>query len=498
MFSTTLRFLLIVGFSGGMFFRASAQTMPARVEPGLEKAVKWKWWAAPSEPKDWGLELPVLAHPTPNSPTAQPDAAPSRADSYEVKRGDALILIGKKFGITVEQLKAFNGLTTTTIIVGQILKIPTPMEAKILVPEPPKAGKPAASLPPGPGSQVDNVLIQVFLDREQFSSGPIDGAAGLTFQKVLQLYQSVHEETKDSPMLMAKARAVVGDSFTTYRLKPEDFRFIAPPKAAKAVPAKPGEAKAKGKPAPAATPPPTFAELSSASMLAYRSPWEFVAERFHCDEAFLHSLNEKIKTAPLAGTEFRVPNVIPFEIERPLGNPIQPAPDPRTPVTAAVLDYSLVAIYRSDTLVATMPMAVARPGLRGKDFWTIFEALPYPRLVTKQELTNPQRPASFLFGGSNPAPTPVPALPGETHLPAGPNNPAGIVWIKLGKANSTEPPPYGLHGTSIPDQMQMQGSLGWLRVTNWDILRAARLLPVGTPLQWKNPAPSPPLPGPGT
>ncbi len=480
-----------------MTFRAAAQNdpVPARVEPGLEKAVKWKWWAAPSDPKDWGLELPLLAQPAPapGSLTSQP-VAPNSTGTYEVKRGDALILIGKKFGITVEQLMAFNGLTKTTIIVGQILKIPTPMEAKILVPEPTKPGKPAAALPAVPNSMEDNALIQAFLDREQFSTGPIDGTAHATFQKVLRLYQGVHAETKDQPMLMAKARAVVGDTFTTYTLKPEDFRFIAPPKAAKAGESK---AKTKGKPVPAATPPPTFEELSSASMLAYRSPWEFVAERFHCDEAFLRSLNGSIKTAPLAGTEFRVPNVIPFAIESPLENPIQPPPDPQRPVSAAVLGFSLIAIYRGDTLVATMPMTVARPGLRGKDAWIIFEAIPHPRLVTKQELTTPPRTTAFLFGGSNPPPTPTPApvLSVESQLAAGPNNPAGIMWIKLGKANSTEPPPYGLHGTSIPDQKRMQTSIGWLRVTNWDIVRAARLLPVGTPLQWNNPVP-PPAPAP--
>ena len=59
------------------------------------------------------------------------------------------------------------------------------------------------------------------------------------------------------------------------------------------------------------------------------------------------------------------------------------------------------------------------------------------------------------------------------------------MWINLGKGKGSEPLPYGLHGTSIPDRMRTLESLGGLRLTNWDIARAAHLLPQGTPLLWK-------------
>jgi lipoprotein-anchoring transpeptidase ErfK/SrfK len=61
----------------------------------------------------------------------------------------------------------------------------------------------------------------------------------------------------------------------------------------------------------------------------------------------------------------------------------------------------------------------------------------------------------------------------------------GIYWIDLAKADSTTPLPYGLHGTGIPNRMKTQESLGGLRLTNWDIARAVRMLPEGTPLAWK-------------
>ena len=76
-------------------------------------------------------------------------------------------------------------------------------------------------------------------------------------------------------------------------------------------------------------------------------------------------------------------------------------------------------------------------------------------------------------------------LVAEQDLAAGPNNPLGIVWINLAKSDSTDPLPYGLHGTSIPGRMNSQESIGGLRLANWDIIRAVRLLPPGTPLQWK-------------
>ena len=53
------------------------------------------------------------------------------------------------------------------------------------------------------------------------------------------------------------------------------------------------------------------------------------------------------------------------------------------------------------------------------------------------------------------------------------------------KAKSADPLPYGLHGTSIPEKMTTTQSIGGLRLANWDIVRAMRLLPQGTPLQWK-------------
>lgn len=45
--------------------------------------------------------------------------------TYTVQAGDTLYGISKQFGVSVEKLRAENGLTSDSIIIGQVLKIPT-------------------------------------------------------------------------------------------------------------------------------------------------------------------------------------------------------------------------------------------------------------------------------------------------------------------------------------------------------------------------------------
>jgi LysM repeat protein/flagellum-specific peptidoglycan hydrolase FlgJ len=45
------------------------------------------------------------------------------SDLYVVKKGDGLYAIGKKFNVTVDELKSWNGLTSNDLIVGQKLKV---------------------------------------------------------------------------------------------------------------------------------------------------------------------------------------------------------------------------------------------------------------------------------------------------------------------------------------------------------------------------------------
>ncbi len=476
----------IAGFAAGGLSSHALAGSQGRVEAGLEVAVNWKWWVVPAGNPEWGMPDP-LAEET--SGVANSDSAP-RPDTYEVKKGDALIKIANKFGMTVPQLKQFNELTGDLIIIGQVLRIPTKRELLMMAPPPPPPPDPkkktdstaakssiVLDLASEDASEIENVRLQVFLDREMFSPGAIDGVSGATLQKISEIYQRTHTEASSPEFLSAKAEAVLKQPYTTYVLRADDLKFIKLPKDEPPVTVVRGGRKGKAA-APPLPPPVTIDDLMAEGFLGYASAWEFVAERFHCDEAFLHYLNPQVKGTPTVGTEFQVPDVVPFEIENALDPPLQPAADPQNPVTASVVELSRLEITRNGKLIAVMPLSRARPGLRGRGSWTVLDAIPQPRLATRHEPRDAPKEKPESPGSDSP-----PA--NEQYLAPGPNNPVGIIWINLAKADSSDPLPYGLHGTSIPSQMGSRYGIGGFRLTNWDIARAVRLIPAGTELQWK-------------
>ncbi len=61
---------------------------------------------------------------TPTPPSATP-AGESQWEYYTVQRGDTLYSIAVRFNTTVEELQRLNGLSNTTIFVGQKLRVPS-------------------------------------------------------------------------------------------------------------------------------------------------------------------------------------------------------------------------------------------------------------------------------------------------------------------------------------------------------------------------------------
>jgi len=503
-----------VWFSCGQSFSQTLVKPPvkpsvdlSKIEPGLDVAVNWKWWVVPPEKKDWGMPLPEAAKPTgtPGAPDT-PASVVERPETCEVKKGDTLSRIARKFDMTAAQLQQFNKLKDDRITIGLVLRIPTPAEVLTMAPPPPepknetatkkksdksvKPMEPELFLDPGDETQLEleQVRLQVFLDREMFSPGVIDGKSGAKFLKICEIYQRTHPDAADPASLKSKAEAAMKEPYTRYTLRADDFKFIkALPK--KPVPTQSGKSakkKTSKSAAPTKPPPITIDELVAADFLSYETTWEFVAERFHCDEALLRRVNPLIKGTPVVGTEFKVPNVIPFEIEKALDAPLQPVADPQKSVTAAVVLLNRLEISCDGKLIAVMPLTTARPALRGRGSWIVQDAIAQPRLATKREPRDPPKENPATPEGEVAAVNPVidPPLEKEQYLAPGPNNPVGIIWINLSKFGSTDPLPYGLHGTSIPSKMSLQG-IGGLRLTNWDIARAVRLIPAGTALQWK-------------
>jgi len=61
----------------------------------------------------------------------------------------------------------------------------------------------------------------------------------------------------------------------------------------------------------------------------------------------------------------------------------------------------------------------------------------------------------------------------KLEIPAGPNNPVGVVWIDLSKEH------YGIHGTDEPSHIGRAESNGCIRLTNWDAARLAQMVGPG-------------------
>jgi lipoprotein-anchoring transpeptidase ErfK/SrfK len=54
------------------------------------------------------------------------------------------------------------------------------------------------------------------------------------------------------------------------------------------------------------------------------------------------------------------------------------------------------------------------------------------------------------------------------HLPPGPNNPVGIVWMDLNHKGT------GIHGTEAPETIGYTTSHGCIRLSNWNALELGR------------------------
>jgi LysM repeat protein len=495
--------------------RAAAPKPPIpTVEAGLENAVKWKWSVEKAEGKGWGFvldspESKAAAGGDPSRPgqpaaPAPPPGPPEQPLDHIVSRGEALVIIARKYQMQVDHIKKANDLTGDLIRIGQVLKIPSRDEIKAMEPPPPPKPTVTVTTGEGGGDKADAektsgdaaraapvkprytrplpaeairfghiVLTQSFLDRQMFSAGPIDGGAGPMYESTLRAYKESHPgildyENGETP----KALVDMAGSYREYILRREDFQWIdtrfSPSPAS------------RGSRAPAVTPDPTWDDLTSNPFLAYRSVWEFVAERYHCSESFLRRINTGLRSPETPGAVFLVPNVEPFEIERVFEAPLQPEAVEGEAVTATIVNLTWLEVRRSGQLVARVPVSVARPGLRGRGVWRVLDVMGPPKLVSLGEWNTPPRNIGDPEGEVVELKPPAGLVIGP-----GPNNPLGPLWLNLARGNETEPLPYGLHGTSIPGLMSRQESLGGFRLANWDISRIVRLLPPGTELRWE-------------
>lgn len=297
---------------------------------------------------------------------------------------------------------------------------------------------PAKDDPSVPKDRDTILRIQIFLDKNLFGPGKLDGALGeFTYKAVVNYnFAHGHRDLYDWTPVQAAAEKEVPVIFAAFKVRADLMKFIN-----KDLPEDP-------------------AKQAEFPYMAYRSLSELVAERFHTDETFLAKMNPgKNIDAMKTGDVIVVPNVRSFRVEEV--KPMQAFKEDKTLSShTIVVDTTerMAAVYTSDEMmVAAFPITPGKPQFIPVGTWKVQSMMTTPSFRYDKQ---------FLEEG----------VRGEEafQLPPGPNSPIGIIWCGLSKSG------IGLHGTALPRTIGRTRSAGCVRLANWDAIRLPSLIRPGT------------------
>ena len=268
--------------------------------------------------------------------------------------------------------------------------------------------------------------VQTLLDRLHFSPGAIDGVFGEMTARALAEYQRVNGLKASGRLDKRTWRSLnqdAGPTLTAYTVTDNDVR------------------------GPFEKIPEDMMEQAKLDRLGHESALEALAERFHASQDLIEKLNPSVKIEE--GAEIAVPDVSRPEL-------------PKAARVEVIGSHPAVFVYGpGDSLLAYYPATAGS------------EKDPLP--VGEWKIRGVARDPQFhynpdLFWDSDPDHS-------KAILPAGPNNPVGVVWIDLSKEH------YGIHGTPSPELIGRVQSHGCIRLTNWDASSLADAVGPGVPVK---------------
>ena len=268
----------------------------------------------------------------------------------------------------------------------------------------------------GDGKSANPLLLkaEVLLDRANVSPGVMDGRMGENVRNALKAYQQMHGLDVSGDLDQATWNSLTGGDkapvLKTYTLTQQD---VAGPWSANV-----GE---------------DFVKMSQQPALGYTSSKEMLAERFHMDEQLLVALNPNADLTK-AGTQITV--VDPGQATLPEVKSID-VDKAKAEVIAYDADHKPVGVFPATVGSTTRPSP--------KGTWKVNGVSQNPDYRYD--------PTKLTWG---------PKHAGKLHIPPGPNNPVGVVWIALSA------PDYGIHGSPDPHVIGKTASHGCVRLTNWD------------------------------